>query len=194
MILYLMRHGQTDWDASYRVLGWKDMPLNRIGLQQATLASEKLKNQNIETVYASDLKPAKKTADIVSAGLDLPVHYTKRLREINFGKAEGVKKTDLEAKFSYIYHAFNDINNPERYAISYPGGETIGEAQQRFVKFITKLCDEGRSNVLLVTHGMFIRIFAETCLKKQLSLANGSVLKVTYDCKNKKFRAPKILF
>lgn len=194
MILYLMRHGQTDWDASLRVLGWKDLPLSKIGLQQVTLATEKLKNLNIETIYASDLKPAKKTADIISAGLDLPIHYTKRLREINFGKAEGVKKNDLEAKFPYIYHAFNDIKNPERYAVAYPGGETIGEAQQRFAKFIAKLSDDGRSNVLLVTHGMFIRIFTETYFKKQIPLANGSVLKVTYDCKNKKFRSPKILF
>lgn len=194
MILYLMRHGQTDWDASHHVLGWKDMPLNQTGLQQVNLAAEKLKNISIETIYASDLKPSKKTADIISGYLDLPVHYTKKLREINFGKAEGVKKTDLEAKFSYIYHAFNDIKNPERYAIAYPGGETIGEAQQRFVKFITKLCEDGRDNVLLVTHGMFLRIFTETCCKKEIYLNNGSVLKVTYECKNKKFRAPKILF
>ena len=189
-----MRHGQTDWDASCRVLGWKDAPLNQIGIQQANDAIEKLKNQNIETIYASDLKPAKKTADIVSAGLDLPVHYTKRLREINFGKAEGVKKTDLEAKFSYIFHAFNDSQNPERYAIAYPGGETIGEVQQRFVKFMNRLSEDRRSNVLIISHGMFIRIFAETYLKKEFSLDNGSVLKVIYDCKNKKFRTPKILF
>ncbi len=194
MIVYLMRHGQTDWDASCRVLGLKDVSLNQTGLQQATLAAEKLKNQNIETIYASDLKPARKTANIISNLLDLPVHYTKKLREIDFGKAEGVKKTDLEAKFSYIYHAFNDINNRERYAIAYPGGETIGEVQQRFIKFMNRLYEDGRSNVLIISHGMFIRIFTESYLKKEISLDNGSVLKVTYDSKNKRFRTPKILF
>lgn len=194
MILYLLRHGKTDWDISSRILGWKDIPLSPSGISQAHFAAENLKSHFIETIYASDLKRAKKTADIISASLDVPVHYTKRLREMNFGKAEGVKLTDLEAKFSYIYHAFNDIKNPERYAISYPEGETIGDVQQRFVKFIHRLSEDGRENVLLVTHGMLLRIFIETCLKKNISLKNGSVMRVVYDVQNKKFRQPKVLF
>ena len=187
MILYLLRHGQTDWNASGRVQGWKDTPLNAQGLAQARAAAEKLQKENIKNIYASDLKRSKKTADIVSAALDLPVHYTKRLREMNFGKAEGVKKTDLGAKFP-------DIKNPERYEIGYPNGETIGDVQQRFMKFLGKLMEDKQDNVLLVTHGMLVRIFTESCLKKTIRLENGSVLKITYDEKSKKFRSPKVLF
>jgi broad specificity phosphatase PhoE len=194
MILYMMRHGQTDWNVKQRSQGWNDIPLNEKGVVQARLASEKLQNIEIETIYSSDLKRAKKTADIISASLDLPVHYTKRLREMNFGKAEGVKKTDLPAKFPYIHSAFNDLKNPERYDIRYPNGESIGEVQQRFMKFITKLYEDGRKNVLIVTHGMLVRIFCEICLKKSIRLENGSVLKVTFDEKTKKFKSPKIIF
>lgn len=194
MILYLMRHGQTDWNVQGRVQGWNDTPLNKKGIEQARLAGEKLHGEDIETVYASDLKRAKKTAEIVSAALDLPLHYTKRLREMDFGKANGVKKTDLMAKFPYIYAAFNDLNNQERYDIAYPTGETIGQVQQRFMKFFTKLLDDRRRSVLLVTHGMFVRIFAESCLKKTLRLENGSVLRVVFDEKSKKFKSAKILF
>ena len=195
MILYLMRHGATDWNTKGRVQGWKDTALNELGLKQVRIATEALRNENIQAIYSSDLKRAKKSADIVSVALDLPVHSTKRLREMNFGKAEGVKKTDLEAKFSYTYQAFNDINNPERYDIGYPDGETIGEVQQRFMKFIGKLLEEKKlQNVLIVTHGMLVRIFTEICLKKTIRLDNGSVLKITYDEKSKKFRSPKILF
>ena len=189
-----MRHGQTDWNANGRVQGWHDTFLNALGIAQAHNAAEKLKDLEIETIYASDLKRTKKTADIISAALDLPVHYTKRLREMNFGKAEGIKKIDLEAKFSYIYHAFNDLKNPERYDIGYPNGETIGEVQQRFTKFANRLWADGRSNVLLVTHGMVVRIFTESCFKRTIHLPNGSVLRVTYDEKSKKFRSPKIIF
>ncbi len=194
MILYLMRHGQTDWNVEGRVQGWNDTPLNTLGIEQARKAGVLLANEDIETVYSSDLKRAKKTAEIVSASLDLPFHYTKRLREMNFGKAGGVKKTDLLAKFPYIYSAFNDLNNQERYDISYPEGETIGDVQQRFMKFITKLLDDRRQRVLIVTHGMLVRIFAESCLKKTLRLENGSVLRVTFDEKSKKFKSAKILF
>lgn len=194
MILYLLRHGETDWNAKERVQGATDTVLNKKGLQQAYDAAEKLANENIETVYASDLKRARKTGDIVSAKLDLPIHYTKRLRELNFGKAEGVKISDMQAKFPYIYQAINDIKNPERYDIKYPNGETIGEVQQRFMKFVNKLLDDGRKSVLLITHGMLIRIFAETCLKKTIRLDNCSVLRVTLDEKTKKFKSAKILF
>ncbi len=194
MILYLMRHGQTDWNLKEKVQGWNDTPLNQQGISQARFAGEKLSGENIETVYSSDLKRAKKTAEIVSAALDLPLHYTKRLREMNFGKAEGLKKTDLPAKFPYIYPAFNDLNNLERYEIRYPNGESIGEVQQRFMKFVTKLLDDRRQKVLVVTHGMLVRIFAENCLKKTLRLENGSVLRVTFDEKSKKFKSAKVLF
>ena len=194
MILYLMRHGQTDWNAKGKVQGWQDPPLNAFGLEQARLAAEKLKKEEIEIIYASDLKCTKKTADIIGGALDLPVHYTKRLREMNFGKAEGVKKTDLEAKFSYTYQAFNDINCPDRYDMHYPNGETIGEVQQRFMKFFTKLLEDHQQKVLVVTHGMLIRIFTESCFKKTIRVSNGSALRVTYDEKTKKFRSPKIIF
>ena len=117
MILYLMRHGQTDWNAEEKVQGWNDTPLNETGAEQARAAAGKLSGEKIETIYASDFKRARKSADIISGILDLPVHYTKRLREMNFGKAEGLKKNDLEAVFPYIYQAFNDIKNPERYDI-----------------------------------------------------------------------------
>ena len=194
MILYLMRHGQTDWNVKGRTQGWKDTPLNEVGLAQAQAAAEKLKDLSIETIYASDLKRAKKTADIISARLDLPIHYTQKLREMYFGKAEGVKKTDLGAKFPYIYQAFNDIKNPGRDEIGYPNGETIGQVQQRFIKFINRLRTDGQQNVLLVTHGVVIRLFTESVLKKTIRLDNGSVLRLVFDEKTKRFRSPKILF
>ncbi len=194
MILYLMRHGQTDWNATGKLQGRTDTQLNEIGAAQVHEASLKLIGEQIETIYASDLKRAKKSADIASNVLDLPVHYTKRLREMSFGKAEGMTKNDIQAVFPYIYQAFNDVKNPDRYDICYPGGETIGEVQQRFMKLVNKLFEEGRERVLLVTHGMLIRIFTETCLKKTFRLENGSVLRVVFDEKSKKFKSPKILF
>lgn len=194
MILYLMRHGQTDWNMNERVQGWQDTPINQQGIKQALTAGEKLAKEEIETIYSSDLKRAKKSAEIISAALDLPLHCTKRLREMNFGKAEGLKKTDLPAKFPYIYPAFNDLNNQERYDVRYPNGESIGEVQQRFMKFVTKLLEDRRQKVLIVTHGMLVRIFAESCLKKTIRIKNGSVLRVNFDEKSKKFKSPKILF
>ena len=194
MILYLMRHGQTDWNLEHKVQGFVNTSLNETGILQAKAMARKLKKENVQIIYASDLKRTRKTADIISAELDVPVHFTKRLREMNFGKAEGTNVNDLAIKFPYIFQAFNDIHNPERYDIGYPNGETIGDVQQRFMKFITKLLEEKDERVLLVTHGMLVRIFTETCFKKTIRLNNGEVLKVIFNEKTKKFNAPKVLF
>ena len=87
MILYLKRHGQTEWNLAQRVQGWNDTLLDKEGQKQIRLAAENLAGEEIETIYASDLKRARKSADIASNILDLPVNYTNRLREMNFGKA-----------------------------------------------------------------------------------------------------------
>ena len=65
MILYLARHGKTAWNVEHRSQGWKDIPLNEEGLLQARELAEKLKNIDFETIYSSDLKRSKKTADII---------------------------------------------------------------------------------------------------------------------------------
>ena len=86
------------------------------------------------------LKRARKSADIISGILDLPVHYTKRLREMNFGKAEGLKKNDLEAVFPYIYQAFNDIKKPRtlRYRLPRRGNDRRSAAA--FYEIYTTNC------------------------------------------------------
>ena len=62
------------------------------------------------------------------------------------------------------------------------------------VTLLTRLWYFPYLRVLLVTHGMLIRIFAEICLKKTIRLENGSVLRVAFDEKTKKFKSAKVLF
>lgn len=125
MILYLMRHGQTDWNAEEKVQGWNDTPLNETGAEQARAAAGKLSGEKIETIYASDFKRARKSADIISGILDLPVHYTKRLREMNFGKAEGLKKKRFGSGLSLYLSGFQRHQKPRtlRYRLPRRGND-----------------------------------------------------------------------
>lgn len=66
---------------------------------------------------------------------------------MNFGKAEGLKKREFGSSLSLYLSGFQRHQNPERYDIGYPGGETTGAVQQRFMKFINKLFEEGRERV-----------------------------------------------
>lgn len=65
-MIYLVRHGQTDWNIEHRIQGQTDVPLNATGRAQAVELSEKLSNFNIQKIISSDLSRAKETAEIIN--------------------------------------------------------------------------------------------------------------------------------
>src|SRR4029078_6301282 len=88
--LLLVRHGETDWNAPGRLQGHTDRPLNDYGRRQARELADRLGDDGIAAIYASDLSRAKETAEIVGARLGLPVVIDADLRERNWGSWEGL--------------------------------------------------------------------------------------------------------
>ena len=66
-MLYIMRHGKTDWNAKHKLQGRTDIPLNEEGIQMAEQAKEKYKDVNFDICYCSPLVRPKQTAEIVLA-------------------------------------------------------------------------------------------------------------------------------
>ena len=88
--LLLVRHGETDWNASGRLQGHTDRPLNDYGRRQAAELAATLETGGISAIYTSDLARAKETAEIVAARLGLPVCLDPDLRERDWGSWEGL--------------------------------------------------------------------------------------------------------
>lgn len=86
---YFIRHGETDWNRERRVMGHKDIPLNSTGIVQAHQSVHYLKNLGINHVASSPLLRAKKTAEIISSSLELPLEVDEGLSEIRWGEREG---------------------------------------------------------------------------------------------------------
>ena len=84
-MLYIMRHGKTDWNAKHKLQGRTDIPLNEEGIQMAEQAKEKYKDVNFDICYCSPLVRAKQTAEIVLEGRNIPIVYDDRLMEMCFG-------------------------------------------------------------------------------------------------------------
>ena len=80
-MLYIMRHGKTDWNAKHKLQGRTDIPLNEEGIQMAEQAKEKYKDVNFDICYCSPLVRAKQTAEIVLEGRNIPIVYDDRLME-----------------------------------------------------------------------------------------------------------------
>ncbi|HEU4349215.1 MAG TPA: histidine phosphatase family protein [Actinoplanes sp.] len=112
--LIIWRHGNTDWNAGSRVQGQTDVPLNRLGHQQAVDAAELLIKFRPDVIVASDLRRAADTAAALAALTGLRVRSDERLRERDFGLWEGLTMAEVAA------------TRPEEYARWTAGADVVG--------------------------------------------------------------------
>jgi broad specificity phosphatase PhoE len=149
--LWLVRHGQTDWNLEGRYQGHYDIPLNAVGLQQASRLAEKLAGESFDAIYCSDLLRARVTAETVAERLSMPVILLPGLREINQGDWQGRYLADVRAEFGEP----NPNAGEEMLHERAPGGESVAEVAARL-----KLAADGiaaahpAGKVLVVTHGL----------------------------------------
>ena len=85
-MLYIMRHGQTDWNLQHKLQGKTDIPLNEAGRTMAENARQKYRDIHFDVCYCSPLKRARETAEILLRGRDVPVITDDRLAEMDFGR------------------------------------------------------------------------------------------------------------
>src|SRR5919198_6103421 len=97
-ILFLFRHGETDWNREGRLQGHTDTSLNATGLAQAHALSETLRPHRLDAVLSSDLLRASITGRIVAEALGVPLFTDMGLRETNVGAAEGLLWADAKTR------------------------------------------------------------------------------------------------
>lgn len=96
--LILVRHGETDWNLEGRYQGQADVPLNERGREQAKLLAERLRDERIEAIYASDLSRAYKTAKIIAEAVGQEVKALESLREVDTGVWTGLTFEEVESR------------------------------------------------------------------------------------------------
>jgi len=136
--LLIVRHGETDWNASGRLQGHTDRPLNDYGRRQAAELAQRLESDDVAAIYASDLSRAKETAEIVGARLGLAVALDPDLRERNWGSWEG-------------------LTPGERDAVEFEG-ETPEEHRERIMRAVRRIAERHPGQrIVVVTHGGSMR-------------------------------------
>jgi broad specificity phosphatase PhoE len=152
--LYLVRHGETDWNHERRVQGQSDVPLNEAGRDQALELAERLARVPFDAVYSSDLRRGYETAEIVVAGRSLTVQTLSGLRERNFGRWEGLAVDDMRKVEPARWEEW--LTGPRDTAPH--GGETDVALESRVVDALTSICARHPSGtILVVSHGGAIR-------------------------------------
>lgn len=149
--LWLVRHGQTDWNLERRYQGHSDTPLNATGMEQGELAAASLVGRRYAAIYSSDLRRARTTAEIIGRRLDMTVHLDARLREAHFGAWEGMVATEIQTAYPAAWEARRlDLQHARP-----PGGESVQDLADRVWAAIDELTARHPDGpLILVAHGL----------------------------------------
>jgi alpha-ribazole phosphatase len=154
--IFLIRHGQTEWNNGGRYQGHSDIPLSEEGKVQAKKLSLFLNNTGIhlQAVYASDLSRAQETAEIIAAPHQVKVENHPGFREINFGVWEGLNFKEIKNQYPDLAQRW--LTSPEELTI--PQGESFKCVQKRAKLALDEITQfhQGQ-NIAIVSHGGTLR-------------------------------------
>ena len=143
-MIYITRHGQTDYNVQKKVMGRCDEPLNNNGISQAIETKNNLLNKDIDLIICSPLLRAKQTAIIINEDRNIPIIYDDRIIERNFGEFEGMQTSDFDFNGYWNYYKNEQYQRAENIQLFF-------ERIYNFLDYIVKNYSD--KNVLIVTHG-----------------------------------------
>ena len=152
--LYLVRHGETEWNTQDILQGHHDSALTERGLQQARELVERFRDVEFAAIFSSDVTRAQRTAELIALERRMAVGTSKLLRERNWGRYDGVKAQRYREECRELIERYNALSREQRWSFKF--FEDIESFEEIFTRFITFLREVaaihvGR-NVLCVTH------------------------------------------
>lgn len=181
--VYLVRHGETQWNALRRIQGQSDSPLTELGEYQARQVAERVRKLGITHVISSDLGRTQHTAQIIADACGCPVRLDARLRELNMGALEQRELDGLTVEEEGWRRRLVDGTPDGRI----PGGESMNELSTRMHAALNA-CRElpVGSRPLIVSHGMALGCLVSTILglpayaERRLRLRNCCLSRLDY--------------
>lgn len=152
MILLLIRHGESEFNAQGRVQGQLDVALTETGRQQAAALAERLAGEQLDAIFASPLERAYQTAQAVAARVGHEIRTDERLKEINAGVFQGLTREEMIARYP---------DQELRWTAREPdfrvtGGETRRELMERGRAALEAIRETGLQRVAVVSHGAIL--------------------------------------
>lgn len=162
MRLYVIRHGQTDWNKQKRLQGRADVPLNENGIALAKIVGERLKEIPFLFAVSSPLSRAMETARLALGGRDIPVYPDERIGEMSFGDWEGLTYQDSTQIPNGMIENF--FHNTDLYETP-PNGESFSEVIARTHDLYEELIHNKayeNADILISSHGAASRAFLQS--------------------------------
>ena len=176
MEIYFVRHGQTIWNVEKRFQGLSDSPLTELGITQAKLLGEKLKDIKFDKFYSTSLKRAYDTANYIKGNREQKVEIFDDFVEISMGDMEGIKQEDF--KKLYPEQVKNFFFNQLEYDPSSFGGESFLEVRERVIRGLNKFIELNKNyeRVLVVSHGATLKTLLHYISGKDISTLSDEAI------------------
>ena len=162
--LYIVRHGETEWNVIKRFQGQLNTPLTEKGIEKLKETGKELEDVTFEEVYTSELERTVNSAEIIlneNRGYKnnkLKLKKLAELNEVHFGVWQGLKYEEVFLK--YPEEANNYFYNVKNYKAENVKAENLKGALERFLRGINKILSSHKSgNILVVTHGTVFEMF-----------------------------------
>jgi len=157
--LYLVRHGETEWNKNGIIQGQLDSPLTNEGIKQVQQIANELKDIHFDAIFSSDLHRAYKSADIINIERQLVIQTSKALRERSWGHYEGTSREEYWKKFQHLMDKVKELSEQTKFKFDYD----IESEEDVIGRFFTQLREIAvaypSKNVLIVSHGGCLRTF-----------------------------------
>lgn len=169
--IYVTRHGQTEWNLEKRLQGHGDSPLTEFGINRAKELSNRVRELDIDIIYASPIERAYKTAYIIKGDKDIEVKIHDGLKEMNFGDYEGrITEEVMKENPDWDIKAIMRGN----LEMSAPNGETLAEVRERVNSAMKEIIEENEGKtILVVAHGITLKAIMTFFNDQE---ANGEVM------------------
>ncbi len=153
--LLLARHGDTRLNSARMFVGHTDAELSALGRRQVKRLRDRLAAERVDVIYSSDLKRAVATAETIASRHHLDVITCPELREINYGKVEGLTFEEIKRLYPEVAELCAEWN----LQLEFPDGESFDEFKQRVSKFLDRLKQHTpEQTILIVAHGGPLRL------------------------------------
>lgn len=182
--IYIVRHGQTDWNVQGKLQGQLDIPLNACGQEQAQLTATTFSEIVCDAIYSSDLLRAKETAQAIANQKQLQLNIDKGLRERHFGQYQGFTFEGIQK------HSPEDAKRWQARDLDFiPGvdGESLSKFSARVIQAVHAIAQKHMGqNIILVTHGGVLDVVYRAATKLNLktprtwALGNASIGKLLW--------------
>jgi len=159
--VYLVRHGQTDWNVGSVFRGRADRPLNDVGHMEATAVAEALAVERIDAVYASPMKRAVETAGPTARARDLRVVAVDGLIDVDFGRWQGLSHDRVMKEDPKRFRLWSE----QPHLVTFPDGESLAMVRRRAMKALRSLAirHEGRT-IMVVAHRVVNKVLCAALL------------------------------